>query len=140
MRSSKQEKQYRKHQKHTDSTVCSFCVINEDHAQFVHGTKFFKIIRNRFPYDFWDGQGIVDHLMIVPHRHTHDLSSMKNDEKIEYVDLIATYEGRGYSFFARSPSSITKSIAHQHTHLIKSDRRLKRFVLLLKKPLIRILR
>ncbi len=140
MRSSKQEKIYRKHQKRTDDSICSFCVITENHDQFVDKAKYFNIIRNRFPYDFWDGQGIIDHLMIVPHRHTNDLSGMKNDEKIEYVDLISAYEKRGYSFFARSPSSITKSIAHQHTHLIKSDRRLKRFVLLLKKPLIRILR
>ena len=140
MRSSKQEKIYRKHQRQTNTATCSFCTVDAGDDQFVRSTAYFKIIRNKFPYDFWDGQGIADHLMIVPRRHTTDLSEMEDKEKIEYFDLISEYEKRGYSFFARSPTTITKSIPHQHTHLIKSDRQLKSFVLLLKKPLIRILR
>jgi len=140
MRTAKHEKAYRKYNRGSDQADCAFCSVDIGHTQFVDGTQHFKIIRNTFPYALWDSQGLTDHLMVVPRRHTDRLDNMTDAEKIEYVDILSQYEKRGYSFFARAPQSITKSITHQHTHVIKSDGRIKRFVLLLKKPLIRIVR
>jgi diadenosine tetraphosphate (Ap4A) HIT family hydrolase len=140
MRSSKLEKVYRKHQKQTDTAICTFCNIHEGHAQFVKDMKFFTIIRNRFPYSFWDGQGVADHLMIVPHKHIDSLGTLDDNEKIEYVDILQQYEKQGYNVYARAPQSVMKSIVHQHTHLIKPAGAVKRFVLTIRKPLIRIIR
>lgn len=140
MRSSKQEKLYRKHQKHVDSATCSFCAIDEGHAQFVRGTKSFKVIRNRFPYTFWDGQDVVEHLMIVPRTHSATLSFSNDKQKIEYADLLTQYEKSGYNIYARANQSVMKSIPHQHTHLIKPTGPVRRFVLAIRKPLIRFIR
>lgn len=140
MRSSKQERLYRKHQKHVDAGTCSFCVIDEGHDQFVRGTKSFKIIRNKFPYTFWDGQDVVEHLMIVPRVHSATFSFTDDKQKIEYVDLLTHYDKLGYNIYARAPQSVMKSIPHQHTHLIKPNGPVRRFVLAIRKPLIRIIR
>jgi diadenosine tetraphosphate (Ap4A) HIT family hydrolase len=129
-----------KHLKKTDISSCSFCDINKGHNQFVEATKFFKIIRNRFPYTFWDGQGVADHLMVVPQRHIDSLATLSDEEKIEYVTILQRYEEQSYNVYARAPQSVMKSIVHQHTHLIKTNGTVNKFVLTLRKPLIRIIR
>ena len=140
MRSAKHEKIYRKHITEVDKNVCTFCAIDVGHPQFVEETPFFKVIRNRFAYSLWDAQGVLEHLMLVPKRHIDSLADLKSDEKIEYVDILQRYEKRGYSVFARAPQAVTKSIAHQHTHFIKGDGKIKRLIVSLKWPLIRIIR
>lgn len=140
MRSSKLERVYRKHIKHIDSSVCTFCEIDEGHEQFVESTKYFKIVKNRFPYSLWDAQGVSEHLMIVPRAHISSLSELDDMAKIEFVDILQDYEKRGYNIYARAPQSIMKSIVHQHTHLIKPVGPVKKFVLTIRKPLIRIIR
>jgi diadenosine tetraphosphate (Ap4A) HIT family hydrolase len=125
--------------KHTDSSVCTFCIIDKGHEQFVEGTKYFKIIKNRFPYSFWDGQGVSDHLMIVPRQHISSLAELSDNAKVEYVNVLQKYEKQGYNVYARAPQSVMKSIVHQHTHLIKPEGPIKKFVLTLRKPLIRII-
>jgi diadenosine tetraphosphate (Ap4A) HIT family hydrolase len=140
MRSSKQEKLYRKHQKNNAVVSCSFCEIDEGHEQFVEGLRFFKVIKNKFPYTFWDGQDVVEHLMVVPRTHSDSLNFKTNDEKIEFIDTLSRYEKLGYNIYARAPQSVMKSIAHQHTHLIKPTGPVRRFILTIRKPLIRIIR
>jgi hypothetical protein len=44
----------------------------------------------------------------------HDIELLK-----EYAQLIADFEAQGYSMYLRAPANTTKSVAHQHTHLIK---------------------
>jgi diadenosine tetraphosphate (Ap4A) HIT family hydrolase len=139
MRSAKLERVYIKHLKNADVSSCSFCDINKGHDQFIEATKFFKIIRNRFPYTFWDGQGVSDHLMVVPRRHINSLTTLNDKEKIEYVTILQKYEEQDYNVYARAPLSVMKSIVHQHTHLIKTNGTVNKFVLTLRKPLIRII-
>jgi ATP adenylyltransferase len=139
-RSRKEEKVYKKYLKMTDHSICSFCPIKAGEDQFVEETKNFKIIKNIFAYSIWDGQKVVDHLMVTPKKHTDSLAAMAPAEKIEYVDIIEKYESQGYNIYSRAPASAIKSIPHQHTHLIKTEGDSKRFVFLLRKPYIRIVR
>lgn len=139
-RTRKQAKAYIRHLKSTDSSVCAFCPINEGSEQFVEGTRYFKVLRNIFPYSLWDGQDVIDHLMVVPRSHTDTISSFSDAEKIEYVDILQKYDLQGYNVYARAPVSAIKTIVHQHTHLIKTNGGAKNFVLSIRKPLIRLIR
>ncbi len=138
-RSRKEEKTYKKDLHANMRPGCPFCEISPKSEQFVEEGVAFHVIRNIYPYSLWDGQGVVDHLMVVPKKHTDTLSDIKAREKAEYVDIISKYEGQGYDIYARAPKSAAKSVFHQHTHIIKLDGRHRRFVLLMRKPYIRIL-
>jgi len=94
----------------------------------------FVVIKNRFQYAVWDGCKVLDHLMVVPKRHVGGLGELTAQEKTEYVDLLAEYEARGYSFYSRAVHSATRSIIHLHTHLIKLDSKSVKGLFYLKKP------
>ncbi|MFI5275309.1 MAG: HIT family protein [Candidatus Saccharimonadales bacterium] len=98
---------------------CILCEIDKADHSFVSQSKYFKIVRNRFPYAVWDFQRVSDHLMVVPRTHTDSLASLSKEARLEFVELISEYESHGYHVYARATHSDTKSIAHQHTHLIK---------------------
>lgn len=108
----------RKQNKHP-VTNCILCEVDEVDQSFVSKSKYFKIVRNRFPYAIWDYQRVVDHVMLVPLKHTDNLAALSKEARLEFVDLISKYESTGYHVYARATHSDTKSIAHQHTHLIK---------------------
>lgn len=140
-RSKKEEVRYAKHRKEVHSkTKCIFCDYTNKDESFISETKSFKIIKNLFPYTHWDGQGVLDHIMIVPKKHTDSLGDLSSHEAIEYVNLISSYEKRGYSVYSRPPSSTRKTVVHQHTHLIELDDQTKKFVFFLRKPFIRIVK
>ena len=119
---------------------CDFCDIIEGHPQFVTETTSFKIIKNRFPYAFWDDQEVGDHLMVVPKEHTESLASFTPKQATEYLKLISNYELHGYHVYARAVKSVSRSIVHQHTHLIKGVGSPKKFVLQVAKPHVLITR
>lgn len=131
-RSRKEEMQYKAHRRQVNSSVCEFCTPLPD--QLVKTTDNFKIIRNKFPYSIWDGQAVSDHLMIVPLVHTDSVANFPDETIKEYFQLLKAYEAEGYNTYARAPQSKIKSVTHQHTHLIKTEGRAKRFVLLIRKP------
>lgn len=133
-RSTKEERLYRQHRKDYIDSECPFCLIKKLDAQYVEETKNLKVIRNHFPYSIWDGQGVVDHLMIVPKRHTDKLGSLSLEAAGEYISLVDKYELDGYNVYARAPGSNVKSIVHHHTHLIRLDGETRRFIFLLRKP------
>lgn len=135
-RSRKEEKQYRQHRKKHVQKVCPFCDINPD--EIVRTTKYFYVLRNIFPYSLWDGQEVSDHLMVVPKRHTDKLGGTTPEEAVAFLKIIDSYEAKGYNLYARSPSSSIKSVVHQHTHLMKPKGKQKRFLLMVRKPFIRI--
>lgn len=137
-RTRKEFLKYRKHRKQKDESVCDFCNISKNSAQFVEQTTNFQVIKNAYPYTVWDSISVTDHLMIIPKRHIENLSDLPNSDKVEFVDLIAKYENKGYNIYARSPHSIVKTIPHQHTHLIKPVGRAKKFLLMMKKPYLTI--
>ena len=137
-RSRKEKVQYDKYQATVDKSQCSFCHLKENGEQVVTETASFQVVRNLFPYSIWDGQRVVDHLMVVPNLHTDSLSNLAPSVASEFLRVISDYERQGYNVYARAPGSHMKSIAHQHTHLIKTVDLPKKFLLLLRKPYIRV--
>ena len=136
-RSRKEEKEYKGYLK-TKPNTCPFCEIKTGSDQLIEETKHFKVVHNIFSYSLWDGQNVADHLMIVPKKHTASLADIPKDASAEFVQLLGSYEKKGYNIYARAPASVIKSVLHQHTHLIKPAGRPKKFVFLLRKPFIRI--
>jgi len=132
-RSTKEEKRYQNYRKSEVNTDCPFCTIDAGHPQYVRETTYLKVIRNRTPYSLWDSQGVVEHLMVVPKQHTGTLADLSNEAAVEFVQLISEYETNGYNVYARSVDSKNRSIAHQHTHLIKLDGKEKSLLLMIKK-------
>jgi diadenosine tetraphosphate (Ap4A) HIT family hydrolase len=131
-RSRKEELEYRAYRKKTDTSVCEFCKSLPD--QIIMTTGQFKVIRNKFPYTIWDGQTVIDHLMIVPKTHTDTVADFSDDMIKDYFRIVKEYETQGYNTYARAPVSKIKSIGHQHTHLLKTQGRSKSFVLLIRRP------
>ncbi len=140
-RSKKEIKNYRQHQKHVEKPqdMCAFCEINKSSPQLVKLAKHFKIVQNIFPYSHWDSQTVDDHLVVVPNQHTDTLSDLSAPAAQEFVQIISEYESNGYSVWARPPGAITKSLQHQHTHLIKLSGKSVRFLLYLRRPYFRFL-
>lgn len=131
-RSRKEELRYRTYRKQTHFSECEFCKPLPE--QVIKTTKQFRVIRNKFPYTIWDGQTVIDHVMVVPKAHTDTIAHFTDEMIADYIRLLQEYEGQGYNTYARAPSSKIKSIAHQHTHLIKTQGRPKSFVLFIRRP------
>lgn len=138
-RSRKEEIKYKKYLKTLEPNHCVFC--NPKHEVLLKTTKYFKIIENKFPYSIWDGQTVEAHLLVVPLKHIDSVAHFTKPMIEEYHKILSEYDQAGYNVYARAPASKIKSITHQHTHLIKSVGRPKRFIVLLRKPMyIRIAR
>ncbi len=136
-RSTKEEYNYQKLlaiDRGDKSQTCAFCEISEGHPQFVRQTKHLKVIRNRTPYSLWDEQEVLDHLMIVPIEHTPKIGDLRGEAAQEFIDLMSEYEAEGYCMYARALNSTVRSVAHQHTHLMKLNGKQRRFLLMLRKP------
>jgi ATP adenylyltransferase len=116
------------------SKTCHFCRFKASDDQVVSDHTYFWIVRNIFPYDLWDNCGVLDHLMIVPKKHTDTLSHLKTKEQIEYMNLLAEYESTGYSIYSRAPGNTRKSVFHLHTHLVKLDNKEKNLIIFCKRP------
>jgi diadenosine tetraphosphate (Ap4A) HIT family hydrolase len=101
------------------SSACPFCAIKTGDDHYINETDNFWIIRNRFPYEVWEGQSVFSHLMIVPKAHLLSLKYLSESESKEFILLMADFEHSGYNIYARTASSRTRSIEHQHTHLIQ---------------------
>lgn len=119
---------------------CVFCEITADSSEHINETHHFKVIIAKFPYSLWDDQSVDDHLMIVPKKHTDALSDLTPKEAKEFVVLMSSYEKRGYNVWARAPQSTTKSVVHQHTHLIKPGKKVLKLLFYIRKPYVRFFR
>ena len=137
-RSTKEQHIYQRQRREQANDSCPFCIILKGHPQYIEETRSLKVIRNRLPYSIWDGQGVLDHLMIVPKQHTDTLSSLSQAAATEYISLVGKYEAAGYNLYARAPSSTVKSVVHQHTHLLRLDGKQRCFIALLRKPYFRL--
>ncbi|OGC97708.1 hypothetical protein A2634_04795 [Candidatus Amesbacteria bacterium RIFCSPHIGHO2_01_FULL_48_32] len=109
-----------RHKSSKDIKVCDFCQVPE--WQVVNKYKFFKVIKNRFPYSLWDLKSVEEHLMLVPNRHFGQFQNMSNEEKGEFAKVLATFEV-DYDLFIRATKSSIKSQIHYHVHLIKNGGR-----------------
>ena len=114
-RSSAVDAEYQEYLK-TVGDKCVFCHLTNP---VVEQTSYFYVIKNIFAYDTWDGVPVTRHLMIVPKAHRLELATFDDREAREFLALLTKYEQRGFSVYARSKHNSRRSIAHQHTHLIK---------------------
>lgn len=133
-RTRKHHRVYARYTKQAKSRDCAFCNFKVSENQVVKSTKYFWIVKNMFPYDVWDHTGVTEHLMLVPKRHIDAIGHFNLDEQLAFTKLVGQYDTKGYSIYARPKDSTVKSVAHQHTHLIKLDGRFKTIAFFLRKP------
>ena len=130
------EKNYSKYKlSHPKSEVCGFCdIVAGKTREVIDETEACVVVANKFAYDLWDGCGVEEHLMVLPKAHVDSLYDLTDNEKIDYMNTASKYEKLGYSLYARSPGNATKSVVHQHMHLIKIDNQPKKWILYLRRP------
>lgn len=110
---------YKKARAELPEGVCVFCNHLDHHCDIIATYKAFFLVRNRFPYVHWSSQKVKTHLMIIPKRHVLSLSELTPTEVDEWAALCAEFEGKDHTILSRSPGDSSRSVAHQHTHLIK---------------------
>lgn len=116
-RSTKKELNYKKYKE--GEKGCYFC--NPEPKVVVKRTKNFYISKNNFPYDFWDGQKVLDHLLIISKQHSSYLNEYDTKLVKEYAKLLNKYYKLGYDIFTRTVESPSRSQTHFHSHLIKTN-------------------
>jgi diadenosine tetraphosphate (Ap4A) HIT family hydrolase len=116
---------------------CTFCheYAGEKPNVVAENTTMF-VIPNRVSYDMFEGQRVIDHVMVIPKRHAESIGEFSPEEMVDQMTIVAEYEKRGYDVYARGVGSVARSVKHQHTHLIKCDNVHKhpRFLLFINKP------
>jgi len=115
---------------------CAFCSDENLQSRVVEKTATMMVIPNRVSYDIFEGRKVEKHLMVLPIRHVESISDFTDEEKRDMVDILAKYEILGYSLYARGVGSISRSVKHQHTHLIKISNILPNISLYVRRPYI----
>lgn len=114
--------------------TCSLC-DQIDPTGVVKETKLMWVIKNRVTYDMFDNLPTTgEHYMIVPKRHVVYFEDFTDAEMLEHMKLIAMYEKQGFNVYARARDNARRSQAHQHTHLIRLQRKLPRIIIACAKP------
>lgn len=130
-RSRSKQRAYDEHRHNRSNSGCTFCAFEQADGQVIDEYDHFWVVENAFSYDVWDDRAVDDHIMIVPKRHIVGIAEFTDIERVEYMKLVAEYETRNYSLYARAPQNDAKSVTHQHSHLIKvgdSSKRLKLYI------------
>jgi diadenosine tetraphosphate (Ap4A) HIT family hydrolase len=117
---------------------CPFCEDPDLASRVIQETETMIVIPNRVSYDLFEGRKVVDHLMVLPKRHLELVADFTDQEQLELAKIIGEYEKKGYNIYARGWGSISRSVKHQHTHLIKLDNKIPSFSLFLRKPYVLI--
>lgn len=100
------------------NSFCTFCSELRNH-QVIRSLQTMFVIENRFPYEFFDGQAVKQHYLIVPLRHTDRFSQFTHREYEEYHEVLAAYHDQGFSSMTRSVVDTHRSVpGHLHTHLL----------------------
>lgn len=117
----------------TNLSVCTFCneiggpnIIAENKTMFV--------IPNRVSYDIFEGRRVTEHFMVIPKRHVETIAEFTDKEKIDQMTIAGEYEANGFNVYARGVGSVTRSVKHQHTHLIKADNNKPKVFMYVAKP------
>lgn len=116
-RLTKNENYYQKYRKGEKS--CFFC--DPDPKVVILKSKSFYISKNNFPYDFWDGQRVRKHLLLVSKNHSAELNSESLKEISEYTKLLNKFSKKGFDIFTRTANSPSRTQPHFHTHLINAS-------------------
>jgi len=123
-------KQYRKRQKVQECPFCNPETLNKA----ILTTEHSYIVSNLTQYDLWELYDVVDHLLVIPKRHVKSLKELHDAERLDIMNLAADYEEKGYNVYSRGVDVATRSVEHQHTHLIKLAHKRPRFAVYLHKP------
>jgi diadenosine tetraphosphate (Ap4A) HIT family hydrolase len=126
---------YAKHNagdKNTD--VCTFCNELSKGDKILEEGKTMFVLPNRVSYDVFEGRKVTDHLMIIPKRHIDTFDDFTDEEALEFVRMTGKYETRGFNVYARGRGNISRSVMHQHTHLIKTDDKRTKAIFFIRKP------
>ena len=110
---------YKEYQANAPSK-CPFCYLGD--REITQEFEHFNILCALFPYTEWDSRPVVEHLMAVPKQHRELFDEFNDEEAKEILHIMTIYEKQGYSVYARAPKDTTRSVAHQHTHLILLER------------------
>jgi len=116
--------------------TCQFCDPQSHSQQIFQETEHAYVIPNRTFYDHWELRKVIDHRMVIPKKHVQTLGDLSTEELTDLMSIIADYESRNYEIYARSPGSSSRSVPHQHTHLIKTEPKPGRGLFFLSKPYI----
>lgn len=114
-------------------TICTLCNENNQ-PRIIAKTDTMFIMPNRVAYDMFEGRRVVDHLMVIPRRHVEVVSEFTTQEKIDQVTIMGEYEALGYDAYARGAGSVSRSVRHQHTHLIKMLDKKAKLIIYTEKP------
>lgn len=128
------EKSYKVYRNNKHPHVCDFCDFTVDSVQVEQEYEYFWLVRNMFSYDLWDNLDVLDHLMVVPKDHIESIGLLPQEALLEYAQIIAKFESDDYSLYARSMKNVSKTIPHQHTHLLKLGKEHKKVSVFIKKP------
>jgi ATP adenylyltransferase len=115
-----------------DTVHCPFCNVT-DRVVYAE-TKTMRVVANKFPYSFWDNRPVAEHILLTPKRHVISLDELTDAEKTEAIHLMSKYEAQGYNVYWRSQDNHTRSVPHQHTHLIKLRPKDTRFLMYIRRP------
>lgn len=122
--------------KDTNATTCPFCSKEEIASRIIEETPHCYVIKNRLAYDQWELRPVEEHLLLLPKAHVDELAKLSPQEMHDYAALLAKYEAGRYEIYMRATTNIQRSVAHQHTHLIKTGTRRARGMIFLRKPYI----
>lgn len=129
---------YNKHRKNDEAIpTCPFCQ-ESDYAGAVNENQTMFVIPNRVSYDMFEGRRVEDHVMVIPKQHRESLIDFTDRERSDAMLLIGEYEAKGYNVYARGVDSPSRSVKHQHTHLIKLIEKPSKVIIFTKKPYILI--
>jgi len=134
-RSRKNQKFYEKRQQ---KPGCPFCDPKEISYRLLEETEHAYVIPNLPAYEVWEQHKVIANLMIIPKRHVPHLSELTDAELLDVSRIAARYEAEGYSVYARGNNSPRRTVAHQHTHLIKIDQKSPRMHFYASKPYIMV--
>ncbi len=115
-------------------SVCTFCNEVDKGTNILEEGKYFFILPNRVSYDVFEGRKVIGHLMIIPKRHVEGFKEFTDEEAVELIRMSAKYEADGYNVYARGMGNVSRSVLHQHTHLIKTDTKLTKALFYVRKP------
>jgi diadenosine tetraphosphate (Ap4A) HIT family hydrolase len=111
---------------------CPFC--DNDNHEIIEETNTMFVMKNRVKYDLFDGVRVLDHLLVIPKQHRVALNEFTDQEIIDAFRIAGKYEEQGYGFYGRGVGSVTRSVAHQHTHLLKLADTTSKLVVFTSKP------
>jgi diadenosine tetraphosphate (Ap4A) HIT family hydrolase len=119
----------------TAHDTCNFCHIDTKESILYENATMY-VVANRVSYDMFEDRKVTDHLMVIPKEHHESIQTFSNEEKCDAMNIMGDYESHGYSVYARGLGSTTRSVKHQHTHLIKLVDKPSKLIIYARKPYI----